>query len=85
MPDMVARSAFEQFVRALPPSVVRAKGLVRFADEPGPMYVWHRLPGRTAVRLDQSWPHADAQPTALFIGVEMPVVEISAAIQALAG
>lgn len=83
MPALVERRAFEQFVQALPPSVVRAKGLVRFADDPGPMYVWHRVPGRKAVRLDQSWPHADAQPTALFIGVEMPVAELSAALEKL--
>jgi len=83
MPDVVSRAAFEKFVRALPPSVVRAKGLVRFADDPGPMYVWHRVPGRQTLRLDQSWPHADAQPTALFIGVDMPVGELAQAIEAL--
>jgi G3E family GTPase len=83
LPDMVARASFEQFVRALPPAVVRAKGLVRFAEEPGPMYVWHRVPGRKAVRLDQSWPHADAQPTALFIGVAMPVGELAQSVESL--
>ncbi|GAB1344198.1 CobW family GTP-binding protein [Gemmatimonas sp.] len=71
LPALVSRHAFEQWVQALPPSVVRAKGLVRFADDPGPMYVWHRVPGRSRVRLDASWPHADAEPTALFIGVAM--------------
>jgi hypothetical protein len=35
------------------------------------------------VRLDQSWPHADAQPTALFIGVEMPVAELAQAMERL--
>ena len=83
MPAAVSRAAFEQFVRALPQSVVRAKGLVRFADDPGPMYVWHRVPGRQTLRLDQSWPHADAQPTALFIGVDMPVAKLVLAIDAL--
>ena len=83
MPVLVERRAFEQFVQALPPSVVRAKGLVRFREEPGPMYVWHRVPGRKTVRLDASWPHADAQPTALFIGVEMPVAELAAALEQL--
>ena len=47
------------------------------------MYVWLRVPGRSAVRLDRSWPHADAQPTALFIGVEMPVAELAESLQAL--
>ena len=80
---MVERRAFEQFVERLPEQVVRAKGLVRFADDPGPMYVWHRVPGRRKVRLDQSWPHADAQPTALFIGVAMPIDEIAATVGGL--
>ncbi len=83
IPDVVSRHAFEQFVRALPASVVRAKGLVRFVEDPGPMYVWHRVPGRRTVRLDQSWPHADAQPTALFIGVELPVAEMARMIDGL--
>lgn len=83
LPPMVSRAAFERFVQTLPASVVRAKGLVRFAEDPGPMYVWHRVPGRARVRLDQSWPHADAQPTALFIGVDMPLGEIERCIAAL--
>lgn len=83
LPPVVSRHLFEQWVQQLPPSVVRAKGLVRFADDPGPMYVWHRVPGRARVRLDQSWPHADAEPTALFIGVELPLPQIETAISAL--
>lgn len=84
LPAVVSRRAFEQWVQALPPSVVRAKGLVRFADDPGPMYVWHRVPGRSRVRLDASWPHADAEPTALFIGVEMALDVIANGMSALA-
>ena len=83
LPALVDRTAFGRFVESLPESVVRAKGLVRFRDEPGPMFVWHRVPGRTRVRLDRSWPHADAQPTALFIGVAMPVDELTHAIARL--
>lgn len=83
LPALVDRAAFDQFVRGLPTSVVRAKGLVRFTDDPGPMYVWHRVPGRARVRFDQSWPHADARPTALFIGVDMPLSDIAAAIDGL--
>lgn len=83
LPSVVTRAAFEQFVQTLPPSVVRAKGLVRFADDPAPMYVWHRIPGRTKVRFDASWPHADAQPTALFIGVELPLAELAERVRLL--
>jgi G3E family GTPase len=85
LPAVVSRRAFERWVQELPPSVVRAKGLVRFDDDPGPMYVWHRVPGRARVRLDVSWPHADAEPTALFIGVEMSLPHIETAISALSG
>jgi G3E family GTPase len=83
LPATVDRTAFSAFVDALPEAVVRAKGLVRFADEPGPMYVWHRVPGKRGVRLDRSWPHAEAQPTALFIGVELPVGDLEMAAAAL--
>jgi G3E family GTPase len=83
LPSLVSRRAFEQFVADLPEQVVRAKGLVRFADEPGPMYVWNRLPGSSRVRLDASWPHADAMPTALFIGVALPIDALTDAITRL--
>lgn len=83
LPAVVERTAFAAFVDALPGSVVRAKGLVRFADEPDPMYVWHRVPGKRGVSLDRSWPHADALPTALFIGVEMPVDSLRDQLAAL--
>jgi G3E family GTPase len=83
LPDVVERRQFMAFVQQLPEAVVRAKGLVRFADEPGPMFVWHRVPGRRQLRLDRSWPHADAAPTALFIGVELPLDSLQAAIDTL--
>lgn len=83
LPDVVERRQFMAFVQQLPEAVVRAKGLVRFADEPGPMFVWHRVPGRRQLRLDRSWPHADAAPTALFIGVELPISLLETLVSAL--
>lgn len=85
LPDPVQRAAFLAFVQGLPIAVVRAKGLVRFADKPGEMFVWHRVPGRRAVRLDRSHPHDDAQPTALFIGVGMPMDVLVRGVAAIAG
>jgi G3E family GTPase len=76
--------AFHQFVQTLPKAVVRAKGLVRFRDRPGEMFVWHRLPERRTVRLDRSWPHDDAAPTALFIGVALPLEELEQAVSLVA-
>jgi len=83
LPSMVDRRQFTAFVQQLPDAVVRAKGLVRFADEPEPMFVWHRIPGRRQVRFDRSWPHADAEPTALFIGVDLPLPALATAIDRL--
>jgi G3E family GTPase len=83
LPDVVSRDAFIAFVRALPSVVVRAKGLVRFADRPDAMFVWNRVDGRKVMTLDQSAPHATAQPTALFIGVGLPTDELRAGVEAL--
>ena len=83
LPPLVARAPFLAFVQALPEAVVRAKGLVRFADQPADMFVWNRVPGRKKVQLDESSPHADAEPTALFIGVGMDLAELETRIATL--
>jgi G3E family GTPase len=83
LPDVVSRDAFIAFVRALPNMVVRAKGLVRFADRPDAMFVWNRVDGRKVMTLDQSVPHATQQPIAVFIGVGMPTDELRAGIESL--
>ena len=83
LPPLVARAPFLAFVQALPEAVVRAKGLVRFADQPTDMFVWNRVPGRKKVQLDESSPHADAEPTALFIGVGMDLGELESRIAGL--
>jgi len=85
LPHVVARDAFLQFVRSLPPEVIRAKGLVRFDDKPNQMFVWNRVDGRKGVSLDPSSPHADAQPLALFIGVHLPIAILDAMIIGLSG
>jgi G3E family GTPase len=83
LPDVVSRDAFIAFVRALPRVVVRAKGLVRFADRPDAMFVWNRVDGRRVVTLDHSAPHATAQPIALFIGVGMPMDDLRTGLESL--
>jgi G3E family GTPase len=85
LPEVVARDAFMAFVRSLPREVVRAKGLVRFADRPDAMFVWNRVDGRKVVSLDQSTPHATARPVAVFIGVGMPSEQLRAGVEALGG
>jgi G3E family GTPase len=83
LPPLVERTRFMAFVQALPPAVVRAKGLVRFVEQPADMFVWNRVPGRKTVRLDESSPHADAEATALFIGVGMSLDELERSIATL--
>lgn len=83
LPRLVERARFLAFVQALPAAVVRAKGLVRFADQPADMFVWNRVPGRRKVQLDESSPHADAEATALFIGVGMSLDDLESRIAAL--
>ena len=83
LPRLVERAPFLAFVQALPAAVVRAKGLVRFTDQPMDMFVWNRVPGRKKVQLDESSPHADAEPTALFIGVGMDLGELESRIAGL--
>jgi G3E family GTPase len=83
LPTVVDRGAFLEFVRQLPDSIVRAKGMVRFADRNREMFVWNRIGGRKNVLLDVSRPHASAQPVALFIGVDLPVEELALAISVL--
>jgi G3E family GTPase len=84
LPPHVDRDAFLAFVRSLPPSIVRAKGLVRFTDKPQEMFVWNRIGGRKQLLLDPSSPHATAKPVALFIGADLPLDALEAAVSALA-
>jgi G3E family GTPase len=83
LPEVVDRSAFLALIAALPPAVVRAKGMVRFRDRPEEMFVWNRIGGRKGVQLDKSAPHAGAQPVALFIGVDLPLAELAQRFEAL--
>ena len=44
----IARSAFEVWANALPASILRGKGLVRFADEDTP-HIWQRVGNRNSL------------------------------------
>jgi G3E family GTPase len=83
LPRAVERDAFHRFVRELPATVVRAKGLVRFTDDAAVMFIWHKVPGRRTMRLDRSDFHHDAESTALFIGVGMDVAALANAVETL--
>jgi G3E family GTPase len=69
------QAAFERLLAHLPPSVVRAKGLVRIAGRE-----WHRLFNVTCGRIDLGWlklPAGEATSQAVFIGKDMARHEAS--------
>ena len=80
LPPVVDRARFTAAVAGLPRAVVRATGLVRFADAPDTMWVWNRTEGRRALTLDASAPHAGAEPVALFIGAQLPEEALAALV-----
>lgn len=84
LPSMVVRESFNQFVQSLPSYVVRAKGQVRFSDRPDKMFVWNKVEGRKGVQLDECTPHAHSRPVALFVGVGLPLDELTALIGGIA-
>lgn len=77
IPETVDRTDFQHFVGSLPESVVRAKGLVRFADAPDQVYAWNKLPDSRGLHLEKPALDQTGRPSATFIGVSMPVRELA--------
>jgi len=83
LPELVSRPAFESFLTALPREVIRAKGLVRFAESPAEFFVFQRveediqfIPVGASPRLKT--------PLALFIGPAIDSAQIEFRIAGLA-
>ncbi|MBM3379307.1 MAG: GTP-binding protein [Betaproteobacteria bacterium] len=70
-PPLVDREVLASMVAALPPEVVRAKGLVQFRDAPGEHYVWSAMRGDPTLFHDRV-PTPRLAPLALFIGARLP-------------
>ncbi|HEU4678984.1 MAG TPA: GTP-binding protein [Terrimicrobiaceae bacterium] len=85
LPDRVAKGTFHQLLRNLPQEVIRAKGLVRFLENPGELFVFQKVD-----RFDepQLFPIGDTAriktPLALFIGPSLPERALRASIASLA-
>jgi G3E family GTPase len=85
LPDRVAKGAFHQLLRNLPQEVIRAKGLVRFVENPGELFVFQKVD-----RFDepQFFPIGDTArintPLALFIGPSLPEQTLRTSIVSLA-
>jgi cobalamin biosynthesis protein CobW len=74
-PGVLDRRRFERFLRRLPPSVLRAKGVVAFADTP-----WRCVFNYTCGRYELNWvqwPKAPAGSEAVFIGRQIESAEAS--------
>lgn len=84
LPPLVDRTRFLSTIAALPKSVVRAKGMVRLADTPDAVFIWHKVSGRRRVKLERSPYHDDVAPTALCIGVGMDAQELAGLLQCTA-
>lgn len=86
LPAAVLRADFQKYLRELPETVIRAKGIVRFVEEPNETFIFQKVdrsdepqffPMGTAL--------ADKVPLALFIGPELPEEELRSATLALKG
>ena len=84
LPDYVSRASMSAFLRALPKEVIRAKGIVRFDDQPNDFFVFQKVD-----RFDEpqffcvgKTPGLN-RPVALFIGPQLPEAAICAALRKL--
>ena len=84
LPAMVSRQRFGEFLKTLPDEVIRAKGVVRFADAPDEFFVFQKVD-----RFDepQFFPVGSSPrvttPLALFIGPLLPEDALRDAMAAL--
>jgi G3E family GTPase len=85
LPERISKRTFARLLRSLPDEVIRAKGLVRFAENPGEFFVFQKVD-----RFDepQFFPIGDTArintPLALFIGPDLPEQTLRARLAELA-
>jgi G3E family GTPase len=84
LPDRVAKNAFSEFLRDLPEEIIRAKGLVRFIEDPGEFFVFQKV---DRFEEPQFFPIGKAprinKPLALFIGPDLPEERLRTSIAGL--
>ena len=84
LPDRVAKNAFSEFLRNLPEEIIRAKGLVRFIEDPGEFFVFQKV---DRFEEPQFFPIGKAprinKPLALFIGPDLPEERLRTSIAGL--
>lgn len=86
LPDSVSKAAFQKFLKDLPETVIRAKGIVRFAEEPNETYIFQKVDRSDAPQYFPMGAKAgDKVPLALFIGPELPEAELRESALSLKG
>ncbi len=83
-PTPVSRSAFEGFLSGLDPKdVVRAKGFVRFREQPGKVFLFQTVWGRHII--DEFPAKPDPETIAVLIGPGLDAAKYQARFRALSG
>ncbi|GAT31583.1 GTPASe, G3E family [Terrimicrobium sacchariphilum] len=73
LPELVKKSDFSAFLRGLPDEVIRAKGLVRFIEEPEEFFVFQKVDRFEEPQFFSVGKEPTVRvPLALFIGPEIP-------------
>lgn len=73
LPELVKKSDFSAFLRGLPDEVIRAKGLVRFVEEPEEFFVFQKVDRFEEPQFFSVGKEPTVRvPLALFIGPEIP-------------
>lgn len=65
----VREADFQAMVAALPPGVLRAKGIVHFSEDPGRRYVFQLVGRRRALTPDRAWGEEPARTQIVIIGL----------------
>lgn len=78
LPDFVTRAGLEEFLRALPAEVVRAKGVACFPGSPPEAVLFQKVEGKDGVAIKSVGPPAGFDRVAIFIGVQCPEESIRA-------
>jgi G3E family GTPase len=83
LPSAVDRTAFRRWAEGMPEWVTRAKGVVRFRDEPDDAYVWSTMGGHGTLYLNRVGV-ATIEPVAVFIGARLDLAALADGVALLA-
>lgn len=70
LPDRLPQAQLEAYLRALPPEVLRAKGIAYVMEEDAPVY-FQRVDGVDSISLKRIRSQLDFDPVAILIGVDI--------------